>query len=509
MNAVEEKRQALQVYLDDKRSTDYRRRLGQFATPFNLASEIVSYGTSLLGDQQIKFLEPAIGTGSFLSALLSHVGSDRVDSATGIEVDGEIGAAAKELWGDKLDLIVGDFTKTKPVRRAANLLISNPPYVRHHYIDGKDKEELRDIVSKILGINLSGLAGLYCYFVLLAHEWLDDEAVSGWLIPSEFMDVNYGSALKTYLLDRVQLLRIHRYDPTSVQFDDALVSSAVVWFSKRVTDEDYDVEFTFGGTLNEPELSKRIKRSDLSAEHKWTRFPENGIRDTKHSNMRVKDLFTIKRGIATGDNGFFILDRPRIEQHGLRYDYLTPILPSPRHLDVTEVHADDEGNPLINNPLFLINCGLPEHQIKDIYPELHDYLQTGFESVAGRYLCKSKRYWYQQEQRKPAPILCTYMGRGSSDSESPFRFILNHSNAIASNSYLMLYPKELCEKTSTFYASTIESIWEELSDLPPSALINEGRVYGGGLRKIEPKELGEVICESRFSPIQLQAFQMV
>jgi hypothetical protein len=44
------------------------------------------------------------------------------------------------------------------------------------------------------------------------------------------MDVNYGKAVKHYLLSRVTLLHIHRFDPNGVQFADALVSSAVVWF---------------------------------------------------------------------------------------------------------------------------------------------------------------------------------------------------------------------------------------------------------------------------------------
>ena len=53
-----------------------------------------------------------------------------------------------------------------------------------------------------------------------------------WLIPSEFMDVNYGKTLRRYLTERVTLLHIHRFCPTDVQFTDALVSSAVVVFRK-------------------------------------------------------------------------------------------------------------------------------------------------------------------------------------------------------------------------------------------------------------------------------------
>jgi hypothetical protein len=506
MSGKEQQRQVIQAELDGKRSTDYRRRLGQFATPYGLASEIASYSLSLLGEAPIRFLEPAVGTGSFFSALLQCAAADMIESATGLEIDAEVAATAKHLWGDKLSVITGDFTKAVPIKPKANMLLSNPPYVRHHYIESSEKEAMQRAVARSLGIEVSGLAGLYCYFMLLAHEWLDGGAVSGWLIPSEFMDVNYGVALKEYLLDKVRLLRIHRYDPTSVQFDDALVSSAVVWFSKEPAGDDYEVEFSFGGTLASPAISKLVKKSELKAERKWTRFPENGVRASDTSSLRIKDAFTIRRGIATGDNGFFVLNKAKIKQHGLRYDYLTPILPSPRYLDVTEVDADTNGYPVIDNPLFLINCDLPEHQIMAIYPELYAYLQTGIETVAERYLCKSKRYWYQQEQREPAPILCTYMGRGSKGSQSPFRFILNRSKAIATNSYLMLYPKPAYRDSQQFSEDTIKEIWRELGELSPSALISEGRVYGGGLRKIEPKELGEVICVTCFEPRQLQLF---
>ena len=35
-------------------------------------------------------------------------------------------------------------------------------------------------------------------------------------------------------------------------------------------------------------------------------------------------------------------------------------------------------------------------------------------------------------------------------------------------------------------------VWESLNDIGSNEMLNEGRVYGGGLHKLEPKELGRV-----------------
>ncbi len=39
-------------------------------------------------------------------------------------------------------------------------------------------------------------------------------------------------------------------------------------------------------------------------------------------------------------------------------------------------------------------------------------------------------------------------------------------------------------------------VWEFLNQICPQAMLGEGRVYGGGLHKLEPKELGNVPAEA-------------
>jgi adenine-specific DNA-methyltransferase len=158
--------------------------------------------------------------------------------------------------------------------------------------------------------------------------------------------------------------------------------------------------------------------------------------------------------------------------------------------------ADALGNPLLEQQLFLMDCNLPLSEIENSYPTLWKYLQIGVESgISSRYLCKHRNPWYSQENRSPAPYLCTYMGRTNSSRGKAFRFILNNSNAIAANVYLMLYPKPILADALTHQPSLKRDLWLSLNHIPEEALIFGGRVYGGGLHKLEPKELGNMFVD--------------
>ena len=492
----ESRRLVLQTELDAAKDQTERNRLGQFATPTGLAVEMLQYGKAQLGDHVgVRFIDPAFGTGSFYSALLTVFPEGRLLRAVGYEIDPHYGQPATHLWaGTDLDLRLEDFTLAPAPSDGEkfNLLICNPPYVRHHYIASEQKVRMKALTRAVSGITMSGLAGLYCYFLGLAHQWMEDGGLAGWLVPSEFMDVNYGASVKRYLLDRVKLLHVHRFDPREVQFEDALVSSVVVWFSKQYPSPKHYVRMTYGGSLLKPTVERFVSADVLRGDPKWTRYPTRESRAGSDQPV-LSDFFKIKRGLATGSNTYFILSRKEIEDRGLPTEMFRPILPGPRHLSANEILADGSGNPRLERKLFLLDCPLAEDDVKKDYPSLWDYFETGKqEGIADRYLCRHRSPWYAQEHRPAAPFLCTYLGRGDKKNGRPFRFFLNHSNATAPNVYLMLYPRGFLDKALPGSPHLRRKIWEFLNCIDTEQMLGEGRVYGGGLYKLEPRELGRV-----------------
>lgn len=496
LEAQEQRRHDLQRSLDAAKTQVERNRLGQFSTPAGLAIDILSYARKHLHcSYPVRFLDPAIGTGSFYSALNQIFPEQLIISAKGFEIDPHYAVSAVELWqGTDLSIEQADFTKLDfpPNEERYNLIICNPPYVRHHHIINGEKVRIQHKTLQASGVRVGGLAGLYCYFLGLSHAWMEEGGLAGWLIPSEFMDVNYGKAIKDYLLDKVTLLHIHRFDPNDLQFDDAIVSSCVVWFRKSEPSKKHTVRFTFGGTLAQPHVERWIPAEALRAEQKWTRFPAQDVR--RFENVpRLADFFYIKRGLATGANEYFILNRKQIHAQSLPLEAFWPILPSPRYLDRDEITADAEGNPLIDRQLFLLNCRLSEEETKEIWPSLAHYLDKGRkDGIAERYLCQHRRPWYAQENRPAPPLVCTYLGRQSVRDGKPFRFILNHSRATVPNVYLALYPKPFLAKAFRENGELKRVIWRFLNSIPPEEVVGAGRVYGGGLHKLEPKELANI-----------------
>ncbi len=499
VDRLEASRLLIQSQLDSAKASTERNRLGQYATPPVLATDILAYARTLVGQNAgIRFLDPALGSGAFFSALLRTFAQKRIASAEAYEIDAQYGRSAIQLWeGAGLRVHIGDFTSAlhpSSDEERANLIICNPPYVRHHYLPADEKTRLQTQAKRMTGITVSKLAGLYCYFLLLCHSWLARDGIAGWLIPSEFMDVNYGRGVKQYLLHRVTLLRVHRFDPNDVQFSDALVSSAVVWLKNAAPPSGHEVEFTYGGSLATPRITKHIALSTLEDVPKWTSFPAGEVSEgAGGQSIRLSDLFTIKRGLATGDNGFFILDPERIERHDIPRRFLIPILPSPRYLDEGVIEANDAGEPALDRKRFLLSCHLPPSEVRRSFPALWRYLQTGVEAgVHETYLCGHRMPWYSQEVRPPAPFLCTYMGRQSGQDGRPFRFILNYSRATAANTYHLLYPKPSVAAILARDPARMKALWQALNDIRPETMIAGGRVYGGGLHKVEPRELSAV-----------------
>ena len=144
---------------------------------------------------EFTFLDPAIGTGSFFGAFLRVFPHDRIECATGIELDEPFADAASAIWHEQgLKIDTGRLHQTDG--RAGLQCHPGQPAVRSTPPPAGRGETAPGPVGA-RGNWLEAERTLRPVLLLPADRpwWLADSGLAVWLIPSEFMDVNYGEAI--------------------------------------------------------------------------------------------------------------------------------------------------------------------------------------------------------------------------------------------------------------------------------------------------------------------------
>ena len=480
-----------------------------YVTPPEYARDMAQCALAAFGDdsKKIFFGDSAIGTGALFIAikrLVDTVNNDEnkhysFGSAVGIDIDEKM---AKEafLRCSKRDLVViyGDaISPSIDLGEKRNMMIVNPPYNRHEEIPEEYREKAKELAEAQTGIQVAANAGLYVYHLLIMDKWLDDNGIAVWLLPSIFLQSRYGKAIRQYLTNNVQLLRLHVYDEEKLQFDDTMISTTIVVFKKAPPVESQKVVVTYGDSISEPQFSKTLDLGYLSKEIKnWRSIILNSNENESQLSLdiRFSSLFDIKRGLATGANSFFVIERNKAKEYGIPDMALKPILPKSRYLQSLVINARDDGYPDVEPQMVLIDCDLDEEIIKTNYPAFYDYLQKAKQkdkdgkAIVDRTLVKSRKPWYKQELRNPPLFLLTYMGRNKKDLP-PLYFLLNQSDAVALNTYLLLYPKPWLMDTIANNEVLCKKLLSALNDSAKKIIAQQTRVYSGGLQKLEPNEL--------------------
>src|SRR5690606_11148243 len=444
-------------------------------------------------------LDPAAGTGVLVRELHRQWPECR---KVAVELDPVAAAAfrASVPSDPRIELVTHDFL-TWPSTETFDAVVANPPYLRHH-----DLHYSFDIFKEIGSRNqvrLTRLTNAYGLFLLEMSRRLRPGGRAAVILPSEWLNANFGQPLKEYLLARglVHYLICFQEDV----FPDALTTACILLIEKPHGATRRDSLTTIWvrspellGSLDEllnqsvargpTHFTQSLTARQLPAAAKWTPLVEHGAHHAYGRLVPLGQLAATRRGIATGANHFFHLSQTEWDAAG--------IAPRSRKACVGRA-SDAEG-------LVFTAADFEQLVRRDRRTWLVDiegtptaaeraYLARGErEGLPQRYLLAARRPWYRMEQRQPAPIWAAVFGRRG------LRFLLNEAGVYHLTTFHGIYPHDARPQFAKALAAVLNS------SIVQQRARQQQRVYGGGLRKFEPRDLLELeVPDVRHAPPEL------
>jgi adenine-specific DNA-methyltransferase len=475
-----------------------RKALGQFFTPDIIASEMVRWVT--LGYQASSLLDAGVGTGVFVKSFLQGRRQNNVYNPVSIDcvdIDPDMLQLARQTavpaGNEEIRFFEKDFLDFAPGYRYGSI-ISNPPYYRHHFIENKSQAIAS--VKNLTGYDLPVTTNIYCLFMLRARALMSESARSAFIIPSEFLNADYGISVKKYLIDDPAFRGIISFSFDTLIFDNALTTACIVLFDTGRPNSN-DVLFISlesasnlagafrmidgrpADAINKAAIRASLfTREQLDPHRKWQNYLIAKVIDIDGLNMvPLAKYASCSRGIATGANDFFTLSESRRRELGIPLEDLLPCVTKsadvPGHV-FTE--ADYNRLSASDSRVYLLNPRLP------LFDKIRVYLDEGIRrGVNSRYLPSHRDKWFLPERQTPAPIWVMVFSRRRT------RFVWNKAGVSHLTTFHGVYPNL---KGRAFFAPLLVYLW---SDACQRAMQEHQRQYGNGLKKYEPRDIEKIL----------------
>ena len=456
---------------------------GAFFTPRPIAEFLASWAIHSRGD---RILEPSCGDAIFLLAAAHEKakldGRGRGD-LVGVELHppsvleartrlSEIGAAAEIVTGDFFD-----YSTDQPF----DVVLGNPPFVRYQTFVGEGR--LKGIAAALRqGVRLNRLASAWAAFLIHACSFLKPDGRMGLVLPAELLAVNYAATVRSYLMSRFASLKI-------VTFEEHVfpgVQEEVVLLLASGVGQTEKFDLLQARNLNDLKgaLGKRWSYfKPEKVDEKWTYafIPEDVLslyRGTG-SNRSVERLSSWGHaylGAVTGANAFFLLSESEATSRSLdRRDLARILPPGSAHLKGLELSIT-AWNSLrkAGHKVFLFSPAFSQ-----LSAAASNYVSHGeSEKTEEAYKCRVRRPWWRVPLVERPDLFISYM------TNDGVRLVTNSANLEVTNSH---YGFRFVRGRKSIGAKLLPIA--ALNSLTLLGSEMEGRSYGGGLLKIEPREV--------------------
>jgi len=447
----------------------HRKKYAQFFTPESIADFMARW--VLEGGNVKSVLEPAFGLGIFTRSMLKT--STKID-VTAYDIDEHIIDEAKSNMALPHVSIINQDYITSSWEDSYDAIICNPPYLKFH---DYDNNRLVPIVNQRLGSSLSRFTNLYPLFLMKSLTQLKRGGRCAYIIPSEFLNADYGVEVKRFLLGQDMQMHFIIIDFEENVFDGAITTACIVLCENLPNDGN----IRFSTVRNTYELQealgsfRQVPKGSIHADVKWKSYYNEGNSIKYKYLIDFSTYAKVSRGIATGANKYYTFTKDKARRYDIPQEALLRCVCHSVDIDKTIFTTEDfERLEDENKSLYLFN-GVGHEECQSV----SDYISLGErEGVKERYLCQGRKPWYSLEKRAPAPIWVSVFNRKG------LKFVRNEAMIANLTTFHCLYVNSFFVDADILFAYL-------LTDMACQIFLDNSRQYGNGLVKFEPNDLNK------------------
>lgn len=366
------------------------KETGSFYTPTGLVDYMVSYIKNRITPKSI--LEPSAGDGRFVPAL-REFGAD-ISLA---EFQESKAKTLLDSFGTECTVHCCDFIQySLDTDKTYDLVIGNPPYIAKKNVPDEQCESSEKVL-KYFNLEKNIFQNLWVSFVLSALKLLTPSGSIFFVLPFEFLQVQYAEKLRVFLETKFNTIEIITFEERI--FDEIEQDICLVYLSNEPQAKAYIQYTTFKNLTDVTPVSQSVIMRNKPLK-KWSNCILNDEETESLLNLAQKypqasQFGEISPGIVTGANSYFILPRNAAQDLNVPSDNILPIITKssaiPPLLSFTMADFEDTFSEKHRTHLLNLN-GLNAEEFSQ---NLEAYIQKGeAEKVHEGYKCQKRKRWY-------------------------------------------------------------------------------------------------------------------
>lgn len=464
------------------------KQTGSFYTPKSLVEYMVEYARGKINPASI--LEPSAGDGRFAVPLKSFSCPISL-----VEVEQHKASDLRKAYSDFCCIVEADFLEfSLQENQTYDLIIGNPPYIRKKTLPQKQ----RDLSQKLLEhFNLSHdlFQNIWVSFILGALKCLSSSGAIFFVLPFEFLQVQYAEKLREFLERRFNTIEI-------ITFEDSVFSEieqdiCLVYLSNESKGNPY-IKYTtlVSDTNTEVTFESVIQRNKPL--RKWSNCILNDteteiLLKTAACFRKVKTFGEVSPGIVTGANSFFVVTSEKARELNISRELTLPILTKSSHIPALLLLKNTDFDAIETSSRRTRLLNLSTEPKDNFSEELEAYIHMGVRmEINARYKCRERKRWFD------VPIV----KRGDACFFKRFhklpKLLVNDAQVYTTDiSYNIRFNSET--KAETFAFCFYNSLTLALCEYC-------GRFYGGGVCELVPSEFKDIAVPYREIPVDKIAY---